>query len=68
MPRRNKKLLIDIPGAFLHANKDYVVMKMNGSLAELMVKTDPKIHIESTYQLKWGDRFYTYACKKHCMA
>ena len=36
---------IDIPGAFLHAdNNDYVIMKMNGSLAELMVKTDPKIY------------------------
>ena len=36
---------IDIPGAFLRAdNKDYVIMKMNGLLAELMVKTDPKMY------------------------
>ena len=36
---------IDIPGAFLHANNDdYVIMKMNGSPAELMVKTDPKFY------------------------
>ncbi len=36
---------IDIPGAFLHAdNEDYVIMKMNGLLAELMVKTGPKIY------------------------
>jgi hypothetical protein len=40
-----KVVTIDIPGAFLHANnKDYVIMKMNGLLAELMVKTDPKIY------------------------
>jgi hypothetical protein len=36
---------IDIPGAFLHADNDnYVIMKMNGWLAELMVKTDPKLY------------------------
>ena len=42
---RREVVTIDIPGAFLHAdNEDYVIMKMNGSLAELMVKTDPKIY------------------------
>ena len=42
---KQKVFTIDIPGAFLHTNnEDYVVMKMNGSLAELMVKTDPKIY------------------------
>ncbi len=36
---------IDIPGAFLHAtNDDYVVMRMNGTLGELMAKTDPKLY------------------------
>jgi hypothetical protein len=36
---------IDIPEAFLHAdNKNNVIMKMNGLLAELMVKTDPKMY------------------------
>jgi hypothetical protein len=36
---------INIPGAFLHAtNNDYVVMQMNGTLAELMAKTDPKLY------------------------
>ncbi len=36
---------INIPGAFLHAkNEDYVVMQMNGTLAELMAKTDPKLY------------------------
>ena len=42
---KRKVVRIDIPGAFLHDNiKDYVIMKMNGSLAELMVKTNPKIY------------------------
>ncbi len=36
---------IDIPRAFLHANnEDYVIMKMIGTLVELMVKTNPKLH------------------------
>ena len=36
-------MTIDIPGAFLRAdNKDYVIMKMVGMMAELMVKTNPK--------------------------
>jgi hypothetical protein len=36
---------MDIPGAFLHTtNKDYVVMRMNGLLAKLMAKTDPKLY------------------------
>jgi len=44
--RENREVLtIDIPGAFLHAtNDDYVVMRMNGTLAELMAKTDPKLY------------------------
>ncbi len=38
-------MTVDIPGAFLHAdNKDYVIMKMVGTLAELMVKTNPKLY------------------------
>ena len=44
--KENRKVFrINIPGAFFHAtNKDYVVMQMNGSLAELMAKTDPKLY------------------------
>jgi hypothetical protein len=41
MLRRQKQEIatFNIPGAFLHTdNNDYVVMKMNGSLATLMVK------------------------------
>jgi hypothetical protein len=42
--KENREVVtIDIPGASLHAdNKDYVIMKMVGMLAELMVKTNPK--------------------------
>ncbi len=40
-----KVVTIDIPGAFLHANNDnYMIMRMNGTCAELMVKTDPKLY------------------------
>jgi hypothetical protein len=42
---KQKVVMIDVPGAFLHANnEDYVVMKMNELLVELMVKTDPKMY------------------------
>jgi len=35
----------DIPGAFLLAdNPDFVLMRLNGSLAELMVKVAPKLY------------------------
>ncbi len=42
--KENREVVtIDIPGAFLHAdNEDYLIMKMVGTLAELMVKTNPK--------------------------
>ena len=40
-----KVVTIDIPGAFLHANNDnYMIMRMNGTCTELMVKTDPKLY------------------------
>ena len=40
-----KVVTVDILGAFLHAdNKDYIIMKMVGTLAELMVKTNPKLY------------------------
>jgi hypothetical protein len=44
--RENREVVpIDIPGAFLHATNDnYVVMRMNGTLTELMAKTDPKLY------------------------
>jgi len=42
---RRKVETIDIPGAFLHAdNEDYVIMKMAGTLAEPMVKTNPMLY------------------------
>jgi hypothetical protein len=44
--RENKEVAtINIPGAFLHAtNKDSVFMQMNGTLAMLMARTDPKLY------------------------
>ncbi len=44
--RENREVVtLDIPGAFCHAtNKDYTVMQMNGTLAKLMAKTDPKLY------------------------
>ncbi len=44
--KENRKVvMIDIPGAFLHMdNEDYVIMKIVGTLAELMVKTNPTLY------------------------
>ena len=43
--KEREVVTIDIPGAFLHGtNEDYVIMRMNGTLAELMAKTDPKLY------------------------
>jgi hypothetical protein len=44
--KENREVVtINIPGTFLHTtNKDYVVMHMNGTLAKLMAKTDPKLY------------------------
>jgi hypothetical protein len=44
--RENREVVtMDIPAVFLHAtNKDYAVMRMNGTLAKLMEKTDPKLY------------------------
>ncbi len=46
--KENREVVtIDMPGAFLHAdNEDYVIMKMVGTLAELMVKTNPKMYMQ----------------------
>jgi len=42
---RRKVVTINIPGAFLHTDyEDYVIMKMVGTLAELMVNTNPKLY------------------------
>ena len=64
--RENREVVtIDIPGAFLHAtNDDYVVMRMNGTLAELMAKTDPKLYRKYLTDKK-ERKSYMYASKKH---
>jgi hypothetical protein len=59
--------MIDITDAFLYAdNKDYIILCMNGTLAELMAKTDPKMYRKSLTD-KMGRRCYTYTSKKPSM-
>jgi hypothetical protein len=61
---KQEVVTIDIPGAFLHANnEDYVIMKMNRSLAELMVKTGPKIN-RKYVTIKKGRQVYICDCKR----
>jgi hypothetical protein len=58
--KENREVVaINIPGAFLHAdNEDYVIMKMVGTLAELMVKTNPKMYRQ--YVVLEKGRFVLY--------
>jgi hypothetical protein len=52
---------IDIPGAFLHAtNEDYVIMQMNGMLAELITKMDPKPY--KKYRINKKGKKVLYIC------
>ena len=38
-------IMLDIPGAFLHANLDEdMIILLRGELAELIVKVDPKLY------------------------
>jgi hypothetical protein len=56
---KREVVTIDIPGAFLHVdNDDYVIMNMNGLLAKLMVKTDPKIYRKYVTIEKGGQVLY----------
>jgi len=42
---RRDVAIVDIPGAFMQANMDdFVQLKMEGRLAELLVKVDPKLY------------------------
>jgi hypothetical protein len=61
-----KVVTVDIPGAFLHADNkdcvimkmDYIIMKMVGTLAELMVKTNPKLYQQYVILEKGGSVLY----------
>jgi hypothetical protein len=40
-----KLATVDIPGAFMHADMDQLVyMKLDGKMAEFLVKIDPKLY------------------------
>ena len=66
MKENTEVVTIDIPGTFLHAtNDDYVVMRMNGTLAELMAKTDPTpSYTGNTSRMRKETKSYTYASKR----
>ncbi len=55
----------DIPGAFLQAdNPDYVLMRLDGILAELMVKVAPKLYRKFVTTNAEGNPFSTYNLKR----
>ncbi len=66
--RKNREVVtVYIPGAFLHAtNKDYVVMQMNGTLAKLMAKMDPKLYRKSLVDKK-GKKVLYLRLQKECV-
>jgi hypothetical protein len=48
----------DIPGAFLQAdNPDYVLMRLDGVLTELMVKVEPKLFVNTLQLMQKANRF-----------
>ncbi len=57
-----KVVTVDVPGSFLHTdNKDYIVMKMVGMLAELLVKTNGSYTNNMQYWRKAGQcSIYNY--------
>jgi hypothetical protein len=58
---------INILGAFLHAtNKDYIVMQMNGTLAKLMAKMDPKLYRKYLVDKKGKKVLYLHL-QKNCV-
>jgi hypothetical protein len=66
--RENREVVtIDIPGAFFHAtNKDYLVMQMNGTLAKLMAKMDPKLYRKYLVDKK-GKKVLYLRLQKECI-
>ncbi len=66
--RENREVVtINIPGAFLHAtNKDYVVMRMNGTLAKLVAKTDPNLYKKYLVNKKGKKVLYLHL-QKECI-
>ncbi len=59
-----KVVTIGIPGVFLHAdNEDYVVMKIVETLAELLVKTNPKLYRKYVLIKKGGSVLYLWLQK-----
>jgi hypothetical protein len=62
-----KVVTIDISGAFLHANnEDYSIMKMVGTLAELIVNTNPKFHRKYVVIKKGHSVLYLWLQKASC--
>ncbi len=58
----------DIPGAFLQAdNPDFVLMRLDGILAELMVKVAPKLYHKYKQQMQKESLSYMYNWKRQSM-
>ena len=60
--------MLDIPGAFLHPDKDEMVhMLLRGELAELMVWVDPKLYRQYITKNAKGESVLFEKCKRQCM-
>jgi len=47
-------IVTDVPGAFLHADlEDEVHMRLEGTIAELIIKFDGREHIKTAYDKIW---------------
>ena len=65
---KREVVTINIPGAFLHAeNEDYIIMRMNETLAELMAKMEPKLYQKYLSDKKGNKVLYSRLLGRHSM-
>ena len=57
-------ITLNIPGAFLHAELDEDIMLLQGELAELMVKVNPKMYRPYVTPTKKGEKILYAKMKK----
>ena len=59
---------VDIPGAFMQGDQDETVhMRLEGTLAELLIKCDPPSFIVNMWSLRTASPCYTSNCSRPYM-
>jgi hypothetical protein len=62
---RRDVAIVDIPGAFLQADmEDKTHIKLEGKMAELLVRIDPKLHRKHVQEVERGKKVLYVELKK----